>query len=111
MSQVVLSPEIATPIIELAAHQALQGWSVFTCTADAGSFTAATFGDKTSNDLGPLIHSIEQVGWRLEQMSHVVIPKTGHDSRAFFILAHLMFRRASVPYDTNPEPTSLSPTG
>ena len=111
MNQVVLAPEIATPIIELAAHQALQGWSVFTCAADAGSFTTAVFGDKTSNDLGPLIHSIEQVGWRLEQMSHVVIPKTGHDSRSFLIRAQLMFRRASAPYDTNVEPVTLTATG
>lgn len=93
MTQQILDTKVATPVYELAVQSHREGWSVFTCSVQVGLCSTAVLVRSTSSDLGPLIHAIEAIGWRLDRLDHVPIPQNGADSRTFAIRAQMLFRR------------------
>lgn len=90
MSQPLLNEAEARPILDLAAQRLHEGWSIFTCSAPVSTIITGLMGSSTSFDIGPLIQSVEGIGWRLDVLDHVAVEKSsGHTE----VRAQMLFRR------------------
>lgn len=94
MTLQMLDARDASPILELASERVSQGWAVFTCSAPAEEVNMGFLGGSKSFDLGPLIQSVEALGWVLSSIGHVTVPRSSSDTSLFFVRAQLLFRRA-----------------
>lgn len=91
MEFLIVSEVEALPILEVAARRLGEGWSVFTCSTVAEDLVGGIFGHMKQFDLGPLIQQIESLGWRLDTLNHVPVPRA---ESALGVRAHMLFRRA-----------------
>ncbi|PWD51480.1 hypothetical protein C8046_13270 [Serinibacter arcticus] len=92
MTQTLLGQDDAQPILDLASQRLGEGWSIFTCAVPVESRITGLLGSSTAFDIGPLIQSVENLGWRLDQLDHVAVDKSpGHTE----VRAQLLFRRVA----------------
>ena len=104
----LLEAEIAVPLIDAAREAHGQGRGTFTCSApttiaDGQHFAIKrkSYGKTQMYDIGPLIDSIERIGWTLTFVEHIpLVPITvelGGTTASFGeVRAHMIFRRKTT---------------
>ena len=104
----LLEAEIAVPIIDAAREAHGQGRGTFTCSApttiaDGQHFAIKrkSYGKTQMYDIGPLIDSIERIGWTLTFVEHIPLVPVQADFGGTTLLynevrAHMIFRRKTT---------------
>lgn len=92
MTTELLDVQSASLVLELASQRQREGWSVFTCAVLVETSVTGLFGGSRSFDIGPLIQQVESLGWRLEVLNHVTVPRS---ETSFEVRAQMLFRQVS----------------